>query len=239
VDPELRLYRDETRFCLRELAAIFTLLQAQGLWDSTVLVVVGDHGEMFESDGHDDRVPVPGSRFGAKRFRHGHALYDELVRVPLVIRPAGGLRASRWADSLVSHVDLHDTIADLTGIGIPKVGRDRVSVASAVVVDPAEDGDPPEREHALACGVQYGPRQRVLLDRDFKLIDRDGQPPSELYDLRVDPGELHGVEDEERMRGMRQLLDEMWQGLAPPPETDSLEVDAETREQLKALGYGQ
>lgn len=233
---EEALYRDEVRYALRELGSMIDLLRSEGLWDDTVFVLVADHGEMFPSDGREGKVPVPPPGWRLPRYRHGHALYRELTRVPLVVRPRGGLDHDRQVHGLASHVDLHDTIIDLLGVPLARVGRDRVSLAPWAGPDgPSGAG----RAFALSSGTQFGPPKRAIRTVRHKLILTPSTGAMELYDLRDDPLETvdrassePGIADELRSR-----LEEMWAGMAPRGEAARIELDDEARRQLQELGY--
>ncbi len=239
LDGRLRLYRDETRYTLRELTRMLELLRAHDLWQDTVLVVVSDHGEMFPADGHDAGVTTLGGNT-PKLYGHGHAMYGELVRVPLVIRPPGGLGADRQVEALTSHVDLYDTILDLLGAGGPRPGGDRVSLVPWLRAE-SPGPESPARGHALIGANQHGPRQRALRWGPVKLIEYPGdrRRASELYLLDSDPGERHdaAASEADRLAAARRLLERSWSQLGEPPEAEPAELDAETLERLKALGY--
>ncbi len=235
--PE-RLYRDEVRYALAELSRMFDLLRSHGLWDNTALIVVSDHGEMFPSDGHDNGVKtLAGKR--PKLYGHGHALYGELVRVPLLIRPPGGLPENRHLDLLTSHADLYDTAIDLLGIDLPRTGRDRVSLAPWLTRDLPET-PPRSRALALIGANQHGPEQRALRTPTLKLIDYPkGQRPTELYLLPTDPGERRNLAGKRarKLAHFQRRLAHRWSRLREPPETLPTELDSETLKRLRALGY--
>ncbi|MCP4658560.1 MAG: sulfatase [bacterium] len=227
-----RRYRDEVRYVLRELTAILELFSRHDLWRETALVLVSDHGEMFPSDGH---------KKSPKRYGHGHALYGELVRVPLVIRPPGGLSRERRPEVLASHTDLYVTIGDLLGLDLVPASYDQTSLASWLAAEPPPDFE--GRSHVLISANRVGPVQRALRTRRFKLIEYPDNPqrPSELYALAFDPREqidLSGRERGELNKASRRLA-RAWAELRDPPATAPMELDSETRERLKALGYVQ
>lgn len=233
-----RLYRDEVRYALVELKRMIELLADRGLWDDTVLVMVSDHGEMLPSDDHDNDTREEEGQ-GPKLYGHGHALYDELVRVPLVIRPRGGLLEDRRIDALASHADVFDTVSDLLHLGVTPPGEDRMNLAPWLAATlPAQP--PRERDYALIGGILYGPEQRALRTRELKLIDYPrGQRPSELYLIAEDPRERHDVarRETERLARAEGALDLYWSRLGAAPEARPTELDAATLERLKALGY--
>lgn len=234
--PEIdRLYRDETRYALDEVATMIGLLRETPRWQRTLLVVLSDHGEMLPSDGH--RAPAPDAEGHPQDYGHGFALYESLLRVPLVIRPPGGLPRSIEVDEMLSHVDLHDTIVEALGLEVPRIGRDRVSAASWL------DGDGHGgrlREQAVSGSVGRGPRQRALRVGGMKLIEfPDGDFPNEVYDLTRDPRERRNLAPE---RGgfasqARRTLDRFYDGLGAAAAAESVEVTPEMQKQLEALGY--
>ncbi len=238
LDEQRALYRDEVRYSLRELKRMFRMLKARDLWQNTALVVVSDHGEMFPADGHNNGVKtLDGS--GPKLYGHGHAMYGELVRVPLVIRPPGGLPKHRQVKVLTSHVDLHDTILDLLGLDLPRTGRDRVSLAPWLTTEPPETQGL-ARERVLISANQHGPRQRALRTRKHKLIDYPkSRRSSELYEITSDPRERRDMADTRKglVARLQQQLERKWEGLSEAPESAPAELDAETLKKLKALGY--
>ncbi len=230
-----RLYRREVRYTLAQLTEMLKMLKDHGLWQRSALVLASDHGEMFPSDGRG----LPGRPPLRKVQGHGHALYDELAKIPLVIRPPGGLSEPRQVDVLTHHTDLHDTIADLLGSDLRRIGRDRVSLMPWL--GPQAPSEPPQtRQLALIEATHSGPEQRALRTLEWKLIERPmGQTPPELYELAVDPLEERNSAPSRpgQTTTLSQRLKKFWYGLDDPPVTSTPELDDETRRQLEALGY--
>jgi arylsulfatase A-like enzyme len=230
-----RLYRQESRYALGETAAMLELLRSKLDWDDTVVVLVADHGEMLPSDQHDNGVV----RFGEKMlYGHGHALYEELVKVPLVIRPAGGISGGRRIDAMTSHVDLLDTILDLLDVETQRVGKGRFSLAPWLGPEVEEDLQP--RRYALIGATQHGPRHRALRNPRLKLIHYPaGERPDELYSLRQDRFERHDLRTRqpERWERLLQILRQRWKRQIKPLKRRQLELDPEAQQRLKALGY--
>ena len=237
-DEPRRLYHDEVRYALRELTSMLRMLRDHGLWRDTVLVVVSDHGEMFPADGHDVGVTTL-DRTRPKLYGHGHAMYAELVNVPLVIRPPGGLPKSRRVTTLTSHVDMHDTILDLLDHKGERIGGERVSLAPWLGVE-APVPAPRSRKRVLIGANQHGPKQRALRTHRFKLIDYLlSSRPSELYNSMADRGERRDLAslDPRRLARLERSLENAWEELPEAPPADPAELDAETLKRLKALGY--
>jgi len=98
---ELRAgYDEEIRYNDDCLSTLLDALRDAGVYDETLVIVVGDHGDAFREHG---------------RLTHGHAPYEELVRVPWVMRPPGG-QDPLEPDALTSLVDVAPTLLDCAGI---------------------------------------------------------------------------------------------------------------------------
>lgn len=210
-----------------------------GLQSRTLLVIVGDHGEMFASDDHFSGVIRDGE---PKVTGHGHAFYEELVRVPLVIRPPGGLGEERRIPEIVSQVDLFSTMVELLELEIPPRLASRLHFGAWLA---PRSSEPPEEplvrgEPALISMNQHGPLHRSLRTATRKLIYYPGRErPDELYDLFEDPREQRNLASEhpEEIAAAIALQTVLWARLQPAEDTPPVELDAETRRQLQALGY--
>jgi arylsulfatase A-like enzyme len=133
-----------------------------GLYENTVFVIVGDHGEAFGQHG---------------LYTHDDVMYEEALRVPLLIH-APGLRdrIGRLPDP-VSQLDLAPTLLDLLGFAFDEAAYPGHSIFER----------PPERVLFAAC---YRTNQCLAGIRgDEKFIYFHGSRPPELYDLALDPGE--------------------------------------------------
>jgi hypothetical protein len=177
--------------CIRdvdgEIARMAAFLEERGLADNTVLIVTADHGEAFQEHG---------------RFSHGWSLYDEEIRIPLVVHfPRRYPQAERLAAQARS-IDVFPTILDLAGIE-PPMGIEGRSLITprAVPGEAASSGEsrqggsarktffPPEvafSETSMRSGV---PAQMALRTLERKVVV---EPPTEVisvYDLKEDPAE--------------------------------------------------
>lgn len=228
-----RLYRDEVRYTLAECTRMIELLEAHGVWSDSVVVFLSDHGEMLPSDRRRTRVLDHGA---FKLYGHGHALYDELVKVPLGIRVPGATGPSRRITALASQVDIYPTVAELQGFSAAGASADAVSLVPWL----RGDADAPERPFALVSAMLDGPDQRALRSRTAKLIEHpNGEEPPEYYDLEADPGERRNLATvpSPLVRRAQQQLARQWAKLEPTRETGVTEVDPDTARRLEALGY--
>lgn len=98
------LYQGAIRYCDALIEKLVRGLQSAGVWDETVLIVFGDHGDSF---GENDV------------FGHHFTTDESVIRVPLLIRdPTQQLQNGHVSDP-VSLVDLYPTILDLAGVDVP------------------------------------------------------------------------------------------------------------------------
>jgi len=169
----IALYDGEIAFTDLHVGRLLDDLRAKGLYDKTVVVVTGDHGEGFGEHGID---------------LHGYHLYAPQTRVPMIVRVPG--IAPRRSTSPASHVDILPTLANLAGaaatidmMGQSLVGALSGSDADRVVFQQLSfEGNHELRAGASRdCHVIYN----VSPDTSWEVyrLDRD---PSEATDLAGD-----------------------------------------------------
>ena len=151
----------------------------------TVLAALGRHGDppitIFSAD-HGDHGGGHGLPY------KGPAMYEEVVRIPLVISWPGKIRPAR-TDALASLMDLLPTVCDLTGVPVPN-GVDGLSLRPIL-----NQRAPSVRESLV---VEYYGKQawrvpiRMLRTPRWKYV-RYVSYGEELYDLSADPGELRNL----------------------------------------------
>ena len=170
----VRLYDGNLAFADQEVGALRRALEAEGLWEKTVVIVAADHGEELFERGW---------------IGHNVHLYEPSVHVPLIVRfPKGtgpaGVRVAALADLL----DLAPTIADVFGVR-GKGGSDREFQGRSLL--PVIAGAP-GKPAVLSRTVWDRPRY-ALRDERFKFL-YDTQTGEEwLYDLAADPGETRDL----------------------------------------------
>lgn len=147
-------------------------VEEMGLSDNTVIIYTSDHGDMCGSHGMIDKHYV---------------LYDDVCRVPLVIKYPGAAEGV-IADQFVSNcLDIAPTIGEIAGFELDCHGKSLL---------PLVRGEPQARDEytvSAANGQQFGSyTQRSIRTKKYKYIlnltDTD-----EFYDLETDPGELKNL----------------------------------------------
>ena len=195
------LYDGEVAFTDKHIGRLLDAIAAAPWGKRTAIVVTSDHGEAFGEH---------------KMYRHGFELWEELVRVPLVVHVPGA-RPSR-VSARRSAIDLVPTALELLSVPLPSGdGNDFLSGASLL---PDLFSDDPEAAPARDVFVDmpagpYNDARRSLLHGDLKLTISGGAR-FELYDLGRDPeekkdlwGEPAGKEMEARYAAMRARLREI------------------------------
>ncbi|HEV7734094.1 MAG TPA: sulfatase [Candidatus Binatia bacterium] len=168
----LDLYDGEVHYADRLLGEVLDALTASGVDDRTMVVVVSDHGEeLFEH--------------GA--LGHGRTLYDEVLRVPLVVRVPGGHPVGQVMQQ-VSTVDVMPTVLDAVGLTVPD-GLDGESLLP-FVRDPALVR---ASRPAFAEFLWSGPEEKAIRSATEKLLLTPSNGNTRLYDLEHDPGEQHDL----------------------------------------------
>ncbi len=218
------LYAAEIRQLDETLDRVFSTLEQGPAGGRTLVVVTSDHGEEFLEHG---------------ALGHGRTHYDEVLRVPLLLRGPGLPRGRRVTEP-VSLVDLAPTLLAQLGVPAP-AGLDGVDLS------PLWRARAPEAlaDRALFAEADRRDGRRDLLRSvrrgRFKLILERESGRASLYDLEADPGETSDRSDDEPGLAARLRRDLEGFGVAEPvhaPRTLPGLTD-ETRRQLEALGYAQ
>ena len=162
-DPELNDYLNGLRYQDRFVGKVIQQFKDLGLYDDTVFVVTGDHGEGFGEHG---------------LRQHDNTIYQEGVQVPLIIhdpqRFTGGARRSEP----VQHPAILPTVADLLGYRITGGGGYRSpSLLSKGARPPV----------MISCFEEA--RCLARIEGSLKYIHHYGFRPDEVFDLATDPGE--------------------------------------------------
>jgi arylsulfatase A-like enzyme len=160
------LYDGEVHTADRLVGRLLDALARIGIDEEALVVVAADHGEELFDHGS---------------VGHGHTMYDELLRVPLLVRFPGGTPRGR-IDRQVRTMDVFPTILDAMGIPIPS-GLDGVSLLGLARGGAA----PPETDVAPADFTYRPPDLRAVRRADRKLIVDVDQDAVSLFDLVRDP----------------------------------------------------
>lgn len=225
----LDVYDEETAYTDRQVGRVLDELERRGLAEGTLIVLCVDHGEQFLEHGG---------------FGHTTTLYDELIRVPLIVVPPGSKLGSRRAEVVeTSHV--FGTVLATLGIESASGARKRWSAhqSRSLLTTPSEPGEPAYSIVWLPDSKASSGKQLCLSavrEGRWKLIHDWTRDRRMLFDLESDPGERNDVFERESQVGARLGAElDAWTlkqlehgGPAALRSLDRRSIDA-----LKKLGY--
>ncbi len=213
-------YDGEIAFADAQLGRLLRFLKEKGLYQNTLIVLSGDHGESLGE--HGERT-------------HGFFIYNATMHVPLIIRLPGKPAALAVGDP-VSLIDLMPTILAAAGLETPAQVQGRSLL-------PSLQGKPGEPNRSL-YGETFLPRLhfnwselRGVENAKYHFIDA---PRPELYDLKNDPGETHDLFSEKKAVAaeMRAKLADLIRDYSAEKEmAEKTGLDPALMERLKSLGY--
>ena len=214
-------YAGEIAYVDMCIGQVLDKLRALGLYDNTLVIVTGDHGEGLFEHGEEE---------------HGFLIYQSTLHVPLVIRaPRGGVRGAQVNEG-VSLVDIVPTVLGLIGLSAPQ------QVQGVDLRTYLEGTSGPERQQPIyieslwpnmfGCNPLYG-----IVDGEWKYI-LSLKP--ELYDLSRDSGEKTNLVDlqpkiAERLRARLKESQKAMDSAAN--RRGSAILDDEAVRRLESLGY--
>jgi lipoteichoic acid synthase len=166
-DPALNNYQNEVRYLDFFVRNVIDQYKELGLYNDTIFVIYGDHGEGFWE--HDLN-------------QHDNTIYQEGVKVPLIIHEPGRFQNEKRVQTLTDQVDILPTVLDLLGY---KVEGGEYPGRSLLA--------PPDKNRTLffSCFDDY--RCLASIKGDEKYIYFFGNQPDEVYNLSQDPNERHDI----------------------------------------------
>jgi len=210
-------YDGEVAFADEIVGGLLNALRQKHWYDAATIIVTADHGEGLGD--HTER-------------EHGLFVYDETIRVPLMIKLPGDRRAGTRVAEPVQHIDLLPTFGGLAGLAVPADLRGRN--LQPILLGTGSIKPQGLYAEALYPRYHFGWSELVsLVDGRYKYIKA---PRPELYDLERDPRERQNLVAgrAQAAQAMRAALDT----LAAGQQIDApAAVSGEDRERLAALGY--
>ncbi|HSU41476.1 MAG TPA: sulfatase-like hydrolase/transferase, partial [Polyangiaceae bacterium] len=196
------LYDGELAFVDHHLGRVLEALAKRPFAERTVVIITSDHGEAFGEHG---------------LYRHGFEVWEELVRVPLLIY-VPGVTPRRIAVRR-SAIDIVPTILDIFGLPSPapdqKGAFHGVSLLPDVLAPPGYVPAPRIVYVDMPAGP-YNDSREAYIENDLKLIT-SGNRALGLFDLKTDPGEKRDLLDDTskarplltKAKAFRKTLDEV------------------------------
>lgn len=227
INNQIAKYDSEINYVDEKIKRLYKLFD----WDkNTLLIIVADHGEEFGDHG---------------RQGHGHSLYSELIRTPLLIQFPPERRLHKRVNGLVSNMDIKSFIGRYLGI----------SVNSGIDLMPVIRDKHSGRTYFFPHLINRFTRNKKTVLKSvmfedwkyiFQLADDGSILNRQLYNLRTDPAEKVNVyesvyesQPELVKRLLSQLLKFEKQSKRYTSQTLNMKLDQKKKDELKSLGYVQ
>jgi arylsulfatase A-like enzyme len=224
------LYDGEIRYADAQVGRMLDHLQASGMAPRTLVILTADHGQGLGQHGIEGHI---------------RSLFDEVARVPLILRCPGRVPAGKVVGGQVRTIDILPTALELMGVE-RRVQFDGRSLA------PLLQGHAAPTEVQRTAYVQtwlYGVDQRLkagenglyhpraLRTERWKLIDDKTHGGVQLYDLSSDPHEQTNLAARQTqvVSQLQQQLTHLLSRARPVPE--AAELTPTEKAKLRALGY--
>jgi lipoteichoic acid synthase len=183
--PGLDHYQNSMRYLDFFVRNVMDQYKELGLYDDTIFVIYGDHGEGFAE--HD-------------LYQHDNTIYQEGLKVPFIIHAPGRFAGGKRVETLSNQLDVLPTLFDMLGFevtGGQYPGR-------SLIAPHGED-----RTLYFSCFDEY--RCLASIQGTKKYIYFFGNQPEEVYDLASDPLEKNNIAGE---LSRKELKDKRLQALA-------------------------
>ena len=181
-DEEFNRYLNALRYQDFFLMNLMEQYKDLGLYENTIFVVFGDHGEGFDEHGLK---------------QHDNTIYNEGLHIPFIIHQPGRWEDGEWVEPAVNELDLLPTVADLLGYRIEGGTYPGASMLA-----------PPETR-TLRASCYHVHTCLASMRNDKKYIYHYGNRAEEYFDLSKDPHERHNIIerlDEEKIEALRHAL---------------------------------
>jgi arylsulfatase A-like enzyme len=222
------LYDGEIRYVDHQVGQLLQKIGGAELGRDLLVVFTSDHGEEFLDHGSTS---------------HGYTLYQEQLRVPLILRYPGHL-SPRRIQAPVCLIDVLPTVLSVAGIdgsGLLAQGQSLLPLAKG------ESQQGPAFAYAEAA--YKGDQKAIQVRSGIKLIHDFADDVSRVFDLSVDPGERRDLWDADAASHARLREDlDVWvdgnrelarSAFAEEDASKQVVLDQEIMDQLEALGYVQ
>lgn len=181
-DEEVNDYLNTLHYQDQFLSNLFQQYKEMGLYEDTVFVVVGDHGEAFGEHG---------------RKQHDNVPYAEGTQVPFLIHDPQNPQPKRY-ESPANHTDILPTLMDALGYRIQ--GGDYPGYS---LLGPERK----DRTHRMSCFQSFNCLSSI--EGDEKYIYHYGNEEEEYYDLSEDPEEEDNIADEQDERDLERRREDL------------------------------
>ena len=220
------LYDAEIAYVDHQVGQFLDGLRAAGALENTLIVVTSDHGEEFFDHGNT---------------LHGMSLYEEQLRVPLILNWPGHFEGGLVPEHPVHLVDLAPTIAAAVGVQTPLSW-----IGEALETTPGDTKRPlftsmlthwssPARRGEQTYALREGNLKYISFPADMHKFDTS--PTHALYDLDADPMELNSILDPADEEAWTKKAEDLLRAYPPIGEAEGTLSNAQLQKNLEELGY--
>lgn len=236
------LYQAEVAAFDAYFGGFVAALKREGLYENSLIILTSDHGEEFFEHGG---------------WSHAHSLYNELLRVPLLIKFPHGRFGGRRLSQPVGLVDVLPTVLGYHRLPFPAADLDGADLMP--LIRGRDEGPVRTIVSTMSTGRYYEhfPLRVALVQGRYKLIYNEPFTPQglaafsafapprdpgayELFDLDADPGETRNLAAAlpgQKNKMLPLMIKVRRQIAAAAAHQGNTGLDAESRRQLEALGY--
>lgn len=213
-----RLYAANLTYVDDAVSGFLNWMRENRLYDSSLIVLCSDHGEAFGEH---------------RTIEHGHHLYDETLRVPLMVKYPNNRHAGLKIERTVSLVDLPPTLAAVGGGDIQGLAEDGMNLGVLLEDEAAW----PDRAH-LARSDVFKP-SFSLRWKGYHYIFDSLNRREELFFMPDDPRQNHDLINERKIIGgyLRTRLYHQLHALLHTQRGEEVEVDETFVQAVEGLGY--
>ncbi len=223
LDHLIALYDGEIAWTDAHVGKILDDLEVLDLNDSTIIVLTSDHGTAFFEHGQKG---------------HRNTLYDELIRIPLVIRYPKAIPAGLRIEEQARLIDVLPTLLDL--IGLPRSDDMMGQTLTPLFSGGRLARSVPAVSELFSLGLNLRSNRR----NEYKLIYDEKNSQGVVFDLRVDPAEQSVLKDTDSPVVKAAVRDRQWTAAwirsfrkALPIVPTTSQIPPQVLQQLKTLGY--
>lgn len=197
---EIATYYGMISFMDKYIGLILDKLEETGLSDNTIVIFTTDHGHFIGQHGLITKGPFH---------------YEDMIRVPFIVKYPKVVPAGRISSSLQSLVDLAPTLLSMSGNPIPRemTGIDQSSVWAGM-----KDG---LRNHVICENRQEATtvNLKTYVEDRYKITVHYKRKYGGLYDLQKDPGEMDNLWDDDKYKDLKSemLLKFLWAEMGMEP----------------------
>ncbi len=198
------------------LGKLISQLKSSGIYDSSLIIITSDHGELFGKNGF---------------FAHRTPMYEGVVKIPLIIKLPHNSKTGRET-GWVNLADIYPTVFSLCGLPVSSdVSAKAFGNSSESVV-----------AEVYNTAIHNVGKHRTIYDKQYKFMKFEHSRPSELYNRDKDPTERNSLagnllETEQMMEQKLKAWDKTHKPKYDESKEETNEISDQARNALKALGY--